>query len=97
MVDVSDRSGEPGGVNPRTLVIAAKNPGLTPGSPDFDFCRLRHGGSNEIKMRPPKVAFIAPREVSRKVNDAIFPSFSVAGDSASFTRSDEGDVGGNIT
>ena len=25
--DVSDRSGEPGGVSPRTLVIAAKNPG----------------------------------------------------------------------
>jgi len=25
--DVSDRSGEPGGVSPRTLEIAAKNPG----------------------------------------------------------------------
>ena len=25
--DVSDRSGEPGGVSPRTLVIAVKNPG----------------------------------------------------------------------
>ena len=41
-------------------------------------------------MRPPKVAFIAPREVSRMANDAFFGIW-VAGDSAFFTRSDEGD------
>ena len=27
IVDVSDKSGEPGGVSPRTIAIAAKNPG----------------------------------------------------------------------
>ena len=40
-------------------------------------------------MRPPKVAFIAPREVSRMAND-VFSRIGVAGDSAFFTRSDEG-------
>ena len=41
-------------------------------------------------MRPPKVAFIAPREVSGMANDAFFGIW-VAGDSAFFPRSDEGD------
>src|SRR5712691_11890955 len=40
-------------------------------------------------MRPPKVAFIAPREVSRTVA-VFFPSIRIPGHSASFTRSDEG-------
>ncbi len=40
-------------------------------------------------MRPPKVAFIAPREVSRMESD-VFSGTGVAGDSAFFTRSDEG-------
>ncbi len=40
-------------------------------------------------MRLPKVAFIAPREVSRMAND-MFSGIGVAGDSAFFTRSDEG-------
>ena len=40
-------------------------------------------------MRPPKVAFIAPREVSRMANDVFFGIW-VAGYSAFFTRSDEG-------
>ncbi len=40
-------------------------------------------------MRPPKLAFIAPREVSRMANEVFF-GVGVAGDSAVFTRSDEG-------
>ena len=38
-------------------------------------------------MRPPKVAFLAPREESRTRNDTVS---RVSGDSADFTRSDEG-------
>ncbi len=40
-------------------------------------------------MRLAKVAFIAPREVSRLAND-VFSGIGVAGDSAFFTQSDEG-------
>ena len=41
-------------------------------------------------MRPPKVAFIAPREESGTRNDAVSRRSGSAGDSTDFTRSDEG-------